>query len=124
MGDDLAYDVGGSSACGARTILMDLDDKYGQTAKLMFAPPSSSSTTSADGNDENGEGGDCADGNGGNGGSGSGKKHGRPGWAFRPSPEELINHGIMNDRARGCADKTVRFVSGLTDAIEDILHEE
>mmetsp|Transcript_36176 Transcript_36176/g.53037 ORF Transcript_36176/g.53037 Transcript_36176/m.53037 type:complete len:401 (-) Transcript_36176:73-1275(-) len=36
VGDDLAYDVGGSSACGAKTILLDLADEYGQTAKKRF----------------------------------------------------------------------------------------
>ena len=33
-GDDLAYDVGGSAACGARTILMELADKYEQTERV------------------------------------------------------------------------------------------
>ncbi|KAL3774080.1 hypothetical protein ACHAW5_009542 [Stephanodiscus triporus] len=37
VGDDLAYDVGGSASCGARTIL-DLDNEYGQTAKARFSP--------------------------------------------------------------------------------------
>ncbi|KAL3827147.1 hypothetical protein ACHAXA_006702 [Cyclostephanos tholiformis] len=36
VGDDLAYDVGGSASCGAKTILLDLDDDYGQTAKSRF----------------------------------------------------------------------------------------
>lgn len=36
IGDDLAYDVGGSASCGAKTILLDLDEDYGQTAKLRF----------------------------------------------------------------------------------------
>lgn len=36
VGDDLAYDVGGASACGAKTVLMELADKYGQTARLRF----------------------------------------------------------------------------------------
>lgn len=36
VGDDLAYDVGGSAACGAKTVLVDLVDKYGQTAKKRF----------------------------------------------------------------------------------------
>jgi len=36
IGDDLAYDVGGSSSCGADTILLDLDKEYGQTAKSRF----------------------------------------------------------------------------------------
>lgn len=36
IGDDLAYDVGGSASCGASTILLDLDQEYGQTAKMRF----------------------------------------------------------------------------------------
>lgn len=37
VGDDLALDVGGSSTCGAKTILAELDDKkYGQTARHRF----------------------------------------------------------------------------------------
>ena len=36
VGDDLAYDVGGSAQSGAKTILVELDDKYGQTARLRF----------------------------------------------------------------------------------------
>ncbi|KAL7551295.1 hypothetical protein ACHAWF_017574 [Thalassiosira exigua] len=36
VGDDVAYDVGGSAACGADTILLDLDEEYGQTAKKRF----------------------------------------------------------------------------------------
>lgn len=38
VGDDLAYDVGGSASCGAKTILLDLDEEYHQTAKLRFPP--------------------------------------------------------------------------------------
>jgi putative hydrolase of the HAD superfamily len=36
VGDDLAYDVGGSHSVGARTILFELADKYGQTARHRF----------------------------------------------------------------------------------------
>ena len=36
VGDDLAYDVGGGAAGGARTILLDLDAEYGQTANRRF----------------------------------------------------------------------------------------
>jgi len=36
VGDDLAYDVGGSAQSGAKTILVELDEKYGQTARLRF----------------------------------------------------------------------------------------
>jgi FMN phosphatase YigB (HAD superfamily) len=36
VGDDLAYDVGGSKSCGAKTILVELADKYGQTARHRF----------------------------------------------------------------------------------------
>ena len=34
VGDDLAFDVGGAKTMGAKTILVDLDDMYGQTARL------------------------------------------------------------------------------------------
>lgn len=36
VGDDLAYDVGGSALCGAKTILVELADKYQQTARYRF----------------------------------------------------------------------------------------
>lgn len=36
VGDDLAYDVGGSKSCGALTILVELAEKYGQSARLRF----------------------------------------------------------------------------------------
>ena len=36
VGDDLAYDVGGSAQSGAKTILVELDEKYGQSARLRF----------------------------------------------------------------------------------------
>lgn len=39
VGDDLAYDVGGSAQCGAKTILVELDEsKYHQTARFRFDP--------------------------------------------------------------------------------------
>lgn len=38
VGDDLAYDVGGSAQCGAKTILAELATKYGQTARHRFDP--------------------------------------------------------------------------------------
>lgn len=34
VGDDMAFDVGGAKTMGAKTILVDLDDTYGQTARL------------------------------------------------------------------------------------------
>ena len=36
VGDDLAYDVGGAAQCGAKTVLVELADKYGQTARHRF----------------------------------------------------------------------------------------
>lgn len=36
VGDDLAYDVGGSAKCGAKTILCELADEYKQTARQRF----------------------------------------------------------------------------------------
>uniref|UniRef100_A0A7S3L1T6 Uncharacterized protein n=1 Tax=Amphora coffeiformis TaxID=265554 RepID=A0A7S3L1T6_9STRA len=36
VGDDLAFDVGASAACGAKTIYCELADKYGQTARHRY----------------------------------------------------------------------------------------
>lgn len=36
VGDDLAYDVGGAATTGAKTVLVDLDPEYGQTARLRL----------------------------------------------------------------------------------------
>jgi len=36
VGDDLAFDVGGSAACGAKTILVELPKSAGQTAPFRF----------------------------------------------------------------------------------------
>jgi FMN phosphatase YigB (HAD superfamily) len=36
VGDDLAFDVGGSKACGAKTILVELPESYGQTNPHRF----------------------------------------------------------------------------------------
>ena len=49
VGDDLAFDVGGSAACGAKTILVELPKSAGQTAPFRFdesiPQPSWSTTT-------------------------------------------------------------------------------
>ena len=51
VGDDLAYDVGGAAPCGARTVYVELDDRYEQTARHRFddtseeSQPSWSTTT-------------------------------------------------------------------------------
>lgn len=49
VGDDLAFDVGGSSLCGAKTILVELPKSLGQTAPFRFdlniPQPSWSTTT-------------------------------------------------------------------------------
>jgi putative hydrolase of the HAD superfamily len=36
VGDDLAFDVGGSAACGAKTVLVELPKSKGQTAPFRF----------------------------------------------------------------------------------------
>lgn len=36
VGDDLAYDVGGSAQSGAKTILVELDERYQQSARFRF----------------------------------------------------------------------------------------
>ena len=53
VGDDLAFDVGGSAACGAKTIYCELAEKYGQTARQRYdddnnEQPSWSATPSAE----------------------------------------------------------------------------
>lgn len=36
VGDDLAYDVGGAATTGAKTVLVELAEDYGQTARLRM----------------------------------------------------------------------------------------
>eukprot|EP00522_Entomoneis_paludosa_P015556 CAMPEP_0172447912 /NCGR_PEP_ID=MMETSP1065-20121228/7063_1 /TAXON_ID=265537 /ORGANISM="Amphiprora paludosa, Strain CCMP125" /LENGTH=403 /DNA_ID=CAMNT_0013199285 /DNA_START=42 /DNA_END=1253 /DNA_ORIENTATION=- len=51
VGDDLAYDVGGAAQCGAKTVLLELADRYGQTARHRFTDenqPSWSTTSRAE----------------------------------------------------------------------------
>lgn len=46
VGDDLAYDVGGSSQCGAKTILVELEkERYKQTARFRFNDDSNDDKT-------------------------------------------------------------------------------
>ena len=37
VGVNLVYNVGGSTSCGVKMILLDLDKEYRQTAKIQFA---------------------------------------------------------------------------------------
>jgi FMN phosphatase YigB (HAD superfamily) len=46
VGDDLAYDVGGSAQSGAHTIYLELADKYEQTARHRFKDTKDSSQPS------------------------------------------------------------------------------
>lgn len=52
VGDDLAFDVGGSAACGAKTILVELPKSLGQTAPFRFdtsiSQPAWSTTSKAE----------------------------------------------------------------------------
>lgn len=52
VGDDLAFDVGGSATCGAKTILVELPKSLGQTAPFRFdlniQQPAWSTTTKAE----------------------------------------------------------------------------
>jgi len=86
VGDDLAYDVGGSSACGAKTILMELADKYGQTARHRFTVDK------------------------------------QPSWSVTMDTE-LETHRLMNENAEQHVDKRVGYISGLAEAIGEILAE-
>merc|ERR1711957_30176 len=86
VGDDLAYDVGGSSACGAKTILMELADKYDQTARHRFTLDK------------------------------------QPSWSVTMD-DEIETHRKMNLIAEQHVDKRVGYISGLKEAINEILAE-
>lgn len=86
VGDDLAYDVGGSAACGAKTILMELADKYNQTSRHRF---------------------DCVD---------------QPSWSVTMKAE-LEKRKKMNELAEDHVDKRIGYISGLSDAISELLAE-
>ena len=45
VGDDLAYDVGGAATTGAKTVLVELAEEYGQTARLRMEGKMPSWTT-------------------------------------------------------------------------------
>ena len=86
VGDDLAYDIGGSAACGAKTVLMELADKYEQTARKRFE------------SDEQAP------------------------WSTI-LPAELEKHKKMNEDAKQYVDKRISYISGLPEAINDIMDE-
>jgi len=86
VGDDLAYDVSGSASCGAKTIMMELADKYGQTARHRFTLDK------------------------------------QPSWSVTMDAE-LETHRKMNLNAEEHVDKRVGYISGLKDAINEILAE-
>jgi len=86
IGDDLAYDVGGSAACGAKTILMELADKYDQTARHRFTLDK------------------------------------QPSWSVTMD-DEIETHRKMNLIAEQHVDKRVGYISGLKEAINEILAE-
>lgn len=87
VGDDIAYDVGGSAACGAKTILMELADKYSQTARHRF------------------------------------RGEEMPSWSLTMG-SEIQKKILMNESAEEKVDKRVGYISGLPDAISEILAEE
>lgn len=99
VGDDLAFDVGGSAACGAKTIYCELDDdKYGQTARYRYYSDEDDDA----GNDDDDE------------------DRQNPSWSTTPS-KELKKRYLMAKTAEGKVDVKLKFLSQLPDAINTIL---
>jgi len=94
VGDDLAYDVGGSANCGAKTILCELADEFQQSARLRFG----------------GGGGDDDD----------DSQRVIPSWSTSTTPE-LETRKTMNDKARSKVTETINFPRELPDAINRIV---
>ncbi|CAB9500751.1 expressed unknown protein [Seminavis robusta] len=95
VGDDLAYDVGGSAACGAKTILCELANEYQQTARQRF-----DQLEQVNNNDD-----------------GDRKM---PTWSTSPTPELEVRRK-MNEAAKPLVDETINFIRELPDAISRIL---
>jgi hypothetical protein len=91
VGDDLGYDVGGSAACGAKTILCELADEYKQTARQRFDH--------------------VVDG---------GKKGELPSWSTTPTPELEIRQK-MNEAAKEHVTETINFIREIPDAVNRIV---
>jgi FMN phosphatase YigB (HAD superfamily) len=94
VGDDLAYDVGGSAQCGAKTVLAELADKYGQTARHRF--------TSDHQTNENQE---------------------QPEWSVA-SLDELKARAKMNQAATEYVNERLEYWHLLPDVINKILDDE
>lgn len=100
VGDDLAFDVGGSAACGAKTIYTELDDeRYHQTARYRYTNFMKDSN-----NNNNNAAGDASS------------------WSTTPQ-EELKARYEMAKEAESKVSVKLRFLSQLPDAINDILRE-
>lgn len=97
VGDDLAYDVGGSASCGAKTIFCELADEYKQTARQRF---DQLETTEEVHN--------------------AGIVPRMPAWSTTPAPE-LEARQAMNNRARAKVTETIHFINELPDAIKRIV---
>jgi len=99
VGDDLAYDVGGSASCGAKTIFCELADEYKQTARQRFDQLETAAV------ELNSDGVTVP---------------GMPAWSTSPAPE-LEARQAMNDRARPKVTETIHFINELPDAINGIV---
>jgi hypothetical protein len=95
VGDDLAYDVGGSAQCGAKTILVELADKYGQTARHRFEMSKNSDDTLMA----------C-----------------QPEWSVA-SEDELKARAIMNDAALEFVDERLEYWHLLPEVVKKILDD-
>jgi hypothetical protein len=95
VGDDLAYDVGGAAACGAKTVLCELANEYRQTSRQRF-----DQLDQVNNNKDVGEQ--------------------MPAWSTSTTPE-LEARRSMNQAAIPKVTETINFIGELPDAINRIV---
>jgi hypothetical protein len=111
VGDDLAYDVGGSATSGARTIYCELADQYGQTARQRF-----DHIDDFDHYDD----GTCQDTSYSSSSSSKKQSQSQPSWSTTMR-DELEKRKVMNDAAKSLVDVKINYLTRLPDAIQQIL---
>jgi hypothetical protein len=109
VGDDLAYDVGGSATSGARTIYCELADQYGQTARQRFDhlddfDNAEMNPMPSNKNEESSEA----------------VSQSQPSWSTTMR-DELEKRKIMNEAAKDSVDVKINFLTRLPEAIQQIL---
>jgi phosphoglycolate phosphatase-like HAD superfamily hydrolase len=109
VGDDLAYDVGGSATSGARTIYCELADQYGQTARQRFDHLDDFDNAEMNPMPSNK-----------NEDSSEAVSQSQPSWSTTMR-DELEKRKIMNEAAKDSVDVKINFLTRLPEAIQQIL---